>query len=217
MTVIEKIKSIKNTKKHSLNNHLATNIKSLLEHHNITISELSRQTSTPKTTLFSIINDNNPDPRIQTLKPIAEFFKVTIDELLSSNIQPGNKNNKKSLPIINWQDLNDYIINKNTQNQNFTIETTASHNSFILKTTKSMRPRFMDNTLLVFDPDKSAEDGDIVLINDLSDNSYTIKELYYDGTKAYLLSMNPNKIEKSEHNISNYNITAVLANSIFSY
>lgn len=212
MTIVKKTKVGTSTY-----SYLSKNIKLLLEHHNLSISELARGTGLAKTTLFSLINDASPDPRIQTLMPISEFFNKPIEELISNKMAlvPAI-NNEKKIPIIEWDDIKKYLSSEDIRCDFFTIETTASNKSFILKTSKSLRPRFIDNTLLIFDPIKKYNDGDIVLIEDM-DNNFIIKELYYDGTKIYMMPINPDQIEKPRYHSNEYQIIAVLTSSVFTY
>lgn len=64
---------------------LSKNIKELLSIYNITISDLSRLTKTPRSTINRLINDEATDPRISTLKSIASYFNISVEDLLSED------------------------------------------------------------------------------------------------------------------------------------
>lgn len=59
----------------------------LMKKNNIkNISQLSRETTIPYTTLKSIFDGDVNDIRLSTSRKLADFFKVTLDELLDDDI-----------------------------------------------------------------------------------------------------------------------------------
>lgn len=60
---------------------LGPNLRSLLEENRLTMRALSRATGIPEATLSGYANGAEP-AKMQHLRSLAKFFKITIDELL---------------------------------------------------------------------------------------------------------------------------------------
>lgn len=59
----------------------------LMKKNNIkNISQLSRETNIPYTTLKSIFDGDVNDIRLSTSRKLSDFFKITLDELLDDDI-----------------------------------------------------------------------------------------------------------------------------------
>jgi transcriptional regulator with XRE-family HTH domain len=61
---------------------LATNIEYLMLSSGISQTELSRKTNIDRATITKILNGSTENPRLDTLEGIAEYFQVSIDQLL---------------------------------------------------------------------------------------------------------------------------------------
>ena len=57
------------------------NLQELMHAKDISEAELSRQTSIPPATIHKILSGKTSDPRISTLKTLADFFQVTLYQL----------------------------------------------------------------------------------------------------------------------------------------
>lgn len=55
----------------------------------------------------------------------------------------------------------------------------------------SMEPKLPDGAIVVIDPDRKAENGDIVLAKRAADEGATLKQLWYDGAIPKLRPVNP--------------------------
>lgn len=60
---------------------LRLRLKKLLEERGITAAKFSRLADIPTTTVYRLINDENYAPTIVTLRKVADYFGLTIDEL----------------------------------------------------------------------------------------------------------------------------------------
>lgn len=74
-------------------------LRKLLTKANITYSKLAKILKIPNATLYQLLNDANVSPRIETLRPIAKYFNITIDQLIGDSPLDGIKQ-----PIINEKD-----------------------------------------------------------------------------------------------------------------
>lgn len=114
---------------HSLdkfNKELSRNLSLLMKENNISESELARALNLPYNTIHRLISGYTTDPRISTLKLIASYFSVSLDNLFNShclssdqdrNIKPKkNKIDETLLHYILKQSHHLYPICQNRSN-----------------------------------------------------------------------------------------------------
>ena len=58
-----------------------SNIKKLMQKHNLTIEMLAQELNLSVSTINRLLLGTKSDPKLSTLKPLAKFFGVSIDEL----------------------------------------------------------------------------------------------------------------------------------------
>lgn len=61
---------------------LSTILSHLMSENRITSAELARRTGIGQPVIYRIMTGSTDNPQVLTLKPIAEFFKISIDQLL---------------------------------------------------------------------------------------------------------------------------------------
>lgn len=198
-------------------NRLGDNILYLLKKHHLTDNELAESVKLPIITIRRIISGETTDPRISTLKLIANYFSVTVDELLHSICNNQNnhpiKNKPKFLPILDWitaakiSSLKEIKLSswEKWHPITFAYEYSLSDDAFILESTPSMYPRFSTGTLFVIEPNISPRDGDIILIKSNSCDDISLRELMIDLPERKLLPLMANssniKFEPEIHSI----------------
>lgn len=167
---------------------LAANLRKLIVQHNISEAELARKTNIPQPTLHKILAGKTVDPRASTLKSLADYFGLSIDDLISGNDtkQPHiSTPSTQSLPIISWEEC----LNFKSKMQNLTpsnwsawiISEFISDYAFALISKTALEPRFPKGTTLIIDPESTPEDGDLVLVHFANSDSAAIRELAVDG------------------------------------
>lgn len=83
----------------------------LMKKNNIkNISQLSRETSIPYTTLKSIFDGDVNDIRLSTSRKLADYFKITLDELLDDDISLSEDFKFASHNGINTEELDENDI-----------------------------------------------------------------------------------------------------------
>jgi SOS-response transcriptional repressor LexA len=130
-------------------------------------------------------------------KQVADSLGVTVDELLRHPMDKPNtirysSKSIRTIPIISkvqagtWmENTNPYEIGDNEG----TIETTenVSNMSYALKISgDSMTPTIPEGSIIIVDPLRQAENGQIVVIRQNGDSEATVKRLVIDGSKKYL-------------------------------
>lgn len=200
---------------------LSSNLQLLMEKQGITATELSRQINVPRATINKILYGRTEDPRASTLKAIADYFNLTIDELFSTALIRPIKPNiiSQAIPVISWEDCiehEDKIKNITSNNWHDWIacdEITSG--AYALKSRPSMEEQFPRGTTLIIDPSLSPRDGDYIVIHHLGTKEATLRQLSIDGAENLLLPISQaSKIEQLSDEI---NILGVLVKSIYSY
>jgi transcriptional regulator with XRE-family HTH domain len=161
-------------------------------------AELARQTNIAQPTLHKILAGTTCDPRVLTLKALADYFEVNIDDLFTGNTNDKATQQAHSTPIISWEDcLNSKkFIAKLTSNnweQWVIIENPKQAKLFGLVSKRCMEPRFPKNTVFIVDSNLEPEDGDLVIVHYPDTREATLRELSIDGPDRLLLSINPNR------------------------
>lgn len=195
---------------------LAHNLRALLKQRDFSESEVAEKLDLPVMTIRRIVSGETTDPRISTLKLIADFFEVTIDSLIDTASKAApltNKNQPLFIPILDWttatimrsiKDINLHLW-KDWHPVILGDQYSLDSGVFALKTRPSMQPRFPVGTLLIIDPNETPTDGDIVLVKLKKEKELSLRELVIDPPKWQLQPIIPGSeilfYEKSQHKI----------------
>ena len=199
--------------------NLIINIHHLMKTNQISEAELARSANIPQPTLHKILSGKTNDPRASTLKALADFFKISIDDLLTGDATSSYPlSSIQSIPIINWKDcLNNFGFIKTLNANNWTKWVASEYlgqNVFGLVSKSSMAPRFPKGTTLIIDPDLTPEDGDIILVHYPKTEESTLRILSIDGPVRLLLPITGGENTFFKNDID---VLGVLVKSLFSY
>lgn len=186
------------TKKNTLSNNLTR----LLEASHISEQEIARALGLPALTIKRIVSGETADPRISTLQSIADYLGVSIDALLDTKesfpLNKIKKNVPKFVPILNWEIMSDKSLKEIDLSlwsdwlpiaDLPTIHFTS--NSFGLKSRPSMKTRFPEGTVFIFEPDEKPRDGDLILVKTKQDHSLSLREFIMDSPECRLQPVVP--------------------------
>ena len=214
----------KNNKKKSISNNLAA----LLKQQNLSGGQLAQVLGIPMMTVRRLLSGETEDPRISTLKIIADYFNISIDFLIGDdprNLLISSKKIKSYLiPKVGWDSLTrikniDEFYSSDWhdwQSISLSDNDAVSRNSFALESRPSMYPRFPKGTIFIIDPTLAPTDGDIVLIKIKENNEYTLRELIVDPPNWRLsplvLGSNIINFSMDEHEITGVSLLTMLYN-----
>lgn len=172
--------------------NLATNLRRLLKEHQVSESEVALSLNIPVMTIRRLVSGETIDPRISTLKLIANYFQVSVDLLVEDNnlnsVALMSKTIPQFVPILDWKTLIgihsiediDLRLWKEWYPIIFGNQSTISNHAFALESRPSMQPRFPIGTLFIIDPNETPTDGDIVLIKLKTNGDLSLRELIID-------------------------------------
>lgn len=207
---------------------LSENLRTLLKNNNLNISQVAQALGLPMMTIRRLLSGETTDPRISTLKLVADHFNISVDSLIENNshsiIHSLQKTKPHFVPILEWETvkntkcISDLDLSAWRDWQPLTIneQTLVSKNAFALESRPSMYPRFPHSSIFIIDPDVTPEDGDIVLVKFSNNNELTLRELSIDPPQWQLHSIvsGSTTLQYCEHNhqIIGVNILTMLYN-----
>jgi len=199
---------------------LAYNINLLIKLRKLSITQTANDLNLPIMTVRRLISGETANPHLSTLKTIAEYFDISIDQLVSSqNILQAEDWHTKSrlVPILSWQEVRSVTtiqdLNlkdwKNWQSVPADKEKDMN-NAFALKTRPSFFAQFPSGTVFIIDPDSKVCDGDIVLVKITENNDVTLRKVYIDPPETILHSLIPDlspiTYDSNKHKIIGVNV-----------
>src|SRR3990167_9900019 len=87
---------------------ISTNLQRLLAAHDVSENDIAQSLGIPVMTIRRLVSGETADPRISTLKLLADFFKVSIDSLTNKTATPTPAManlTPKFIPILDWLTL----------------------------------------------------------------------------------------------------------------
>jgi transcriptional regulator with XRE-family HTH domain len=217
-----------NNSQQSVFQKFAENLRALLKSHHLNANQLAQILGIPMMTIRRLLSGETTDPRISTLKLIADYFNVSVDSLLEGNAQTIINSLKKTkphfVPKLDWNTIekittiSDLDLNQWKEWQSISLgeRDPISKSAFALESRPSMYPRFPQGTIFIIDPDAIPTDGDIVLIKLKKNDELTLRELIIDPPewKLYPIVSRSSILQFSEeeHQIIGVNLLTMLYN-----
>ncbi len=172
--------------------NLMSVLKCLLNQSNLTGNALAKEINLPTPTVHRLMSGDVSDPRISTLTLIADYFGVTIEQLLGRaeldeklKIQPA-----MSIPELTVNEARDY---KNYltapahwlrwQAQDYALDYTNIFS--VLIKNNIYEPVFYSGTSIIINPNAQPESGDYVLISFKGDAAAVLKKYSAEGRHKY--------------------------------
>ncbi len=175
--------------------NLSDNINMLMAKARVNSSELARLTGLPATTIKRIRNNEQSNPTVSTLLPIAKYFSITISELLgcettNTEISLNTHEGVRAIPLLSWRecwhfDALDYAT---IQKKIFT-EKRVTKKSYSLMVEDHDKNFFPENCLLVIEPTLKPESGDYVIVAKSEQGSASVKKYIVETDQVYLKSL----------------------------
>lgn len=184
-------------KKNIFTANLSSTLEKLMRIHPINMSQLHKHTGVPITTINRLLNDKNINPTISSLLPIANFFGITLNQLmgidpLDSDLLVGKYSNKRTLwteiPIITWEQAAEWPSNFNIDELRNVISTdvTLGQHPFALIINEINWEGFFPNSIIIVDLTAIPEHGDYVVVLKNGQKRVSLKQILVDDDKIYL-------------------------------
>ena len=195
---------------------LADNLKQLLNKHKINLTQLSVKSGIDKPRISRILSGKTTNPQIDTLRPIANFLKISLDQLVGDSPIPTDTSygivvpiNRLLIPIIEWNHIPYWMDIKEQFMPRETIDAKSNvspHSFAVILKTKEYGLKIAEGTTLVIDPTATLQNRDYFFTED-DDNKIAIKQFIVEKDKIFLKKVgNSFEMKKSKKNYKNYGV-----------
>tara|TARA_B100001248_G_scaffold262715_1_gene261397 strand:- start:16889 stop:17662 length:774 start_codon:yes stop_codon:yes gene_type:complete len=179
-------------------------IKRLMKRCGLKEAELARMVNLPQTTINRLLTGTTYDPRANTLRPIANFFKLTIGQLLGDEpiddealegYAPMSRRTWSTLPIISWDNIRLWLFERAQLSSKIHTEWVSTemglgNSAYALKAMPFMESFFPKGSVIIVDPDKAYTDGSYVIVS-LNESGPTLRRVIQEGTAVFLNPLQP--------------------------
>ena len=185
---------------------VAKNLDYLMTKHKLNPTSLANATKQNQPTLHRIMTGESTDPRAATLRPYADYFGVSVNDLRTIDLATGSEINitpapigRGKIPVLSWVQAGNWE-NVYLENIEEWRSTAKKHSSktFALKVkglsmyNPPNRESFQEGDIILVDPERAADNGSLVIALMENTNESTFKKLYIEDGKYYLKPLNPN-------------------------
>jgi len=169
---------------------LSNNLNILMAKARLNSNELARQINIPATTIKRIRNNEQSNPTVMTLLPIAQYFSISLDQLIgnesfpSKNIYPSELH---SIPLLTLQESTQYaLLNYRKGNSQVFTELNVSDKAFALIIEENDLDFFPKKSIVITDPGQKPETGNYVVIANIKQNIASIRKYIVEIDQIYL-------------------------------
>lgn len=177
-----------------MENLLISNIETLMLKREINGVELSRLTDIPQPTISRILNGTSTNPRHATLKKIAAFFEVPLERLCFERLTTST-DSVIQIPVLDKNTIADWLNGNKKISPNHFVPTNRklSTQSFAIHHYEHIPLSYFKQkqTLLIFDPNITPKDGDLILLKLSNHDDIIIRQIIIDLADQYTKSLNP--------------------------
>lgn len=170
-------------------------IRQLMEYNKMSEADLCRGVNLPQTTINRLLSGQTSDPRISTLVMLAQFFEISLEQILGQESITLNSYYKKAkgctIPVIEWGLLSEWfrtgVLTDDRVKKFVKTERVLHEGSFAVKTPLACSPVFGDNSLLLMDRllEPQVKEGQVVLLERGSEQP-CLRYVLQDGDRFFL-------------------------------
>jgi SOS-response transcriptional repressor LexA len=178
---------------------ISANLKRLMDRENINASELGRNIKLAQPIIHRLLTGKNVNPKLATIRPIADYFDVTISQLIGEDLlilddQAGNRAPWKQVPVLSWSDISSVIDGSQTVVALEQVSTDARVSDLayaVVIDSTGLEPHFPKGAKVVVEPKRRPTDSDFLILITAEGGDPHIRQVVSDGADSYLKSLNP--------------------------
>lgn len=174
---------------------LSKNLNMLMADARLNAEELSRRIGLPASTIKKVRNNNDANPTLSTLTPLAQYFSLTISQLIGDEPFPAsrikgsyqvNPETLNHIPLLSWQEAIIWPIIPDQSRPTITTEHQYSKDAYALLVEEDTWENLAKDTALLVDPALEAEHRDFVIIHKIGQKIPTLRQVLFDEGQIYL-------------------------------
>ncbi len=168
--------------------------------------ELSRKTGISKSVINRLIKEKNPNPTLDSLSIIANFFSIPVGQLIGEIPLREDDLGKyratatdNSVPALNWHEAynpEEFFSKKREAKRVLTEHVTSKHAFALNINTASMEPQFQKGSIIIVDPEVEPGNGDFVIVALKGQKFVNLKEIVFDDDIRFFVT--PGQAEISQ-------------------
>lgn len=168
-------------------------LKRLMAEQKIRVTELARRVNLPQPTVHRIVTGICEHPHLSSLKPLADFFSITVEQL-KGHEPLGALETVTRVPLLEWGEIHAWLDKEKVPMDTPKVITDAkvSAKAFALKVKDAaMDPVFPIHSVLIVDPDRPPKDRSFVVA--LLHNYFEpiFRQLLMNAGENYLKPLSP--------------------------
>ncbi len=180
------------------NIRLRDNLIRLMKDHETNMTHIYKETGVPVTTIQRICKDPNANPTLASLMPIADFFSITLAQLIGEDPLPNGKATKSTVknwtnvPIISWEQAINWpnLSHSNPEQPHVATEIKVAENTFALEINEDHWEQFHRGSIVIVNPALKPVNRDYVVTHKTGSNHATLKQILLHENDIYLKPMN---------------------------
>lgn len=170
--------------------------------------DLAREVNLPQPTVHRLVTGKSSRPYKSSLKPIADYFSITVEQLVGeeplTNIWHPEAAltttqaslpaapSLRELPVVSWTQLDNLPQAKAEHQESILTSHCVSAEGFaVAMPDSSMEPFFSKGTILVIDPGRALQDRCFVIVKLHENGVFVFRQLLMDAEDHYLKPLNP--------------------------
>ena len=177
--------------------NLSKTLKRLLFEKQMKPIDLARELDIPQPTIHRLVTGKSTRPYKSSLEPIADYFSISVDQLVGEKTLPATTNNIintapsiQSIPIMSWKNAG--TTTTSPVNKQHVITTTHCNDQCfaLIQADYSMEPLFPKSSILLFDPTRLPDDRSYVLVKVHHADTPIFRQILIDVDNQYLKPLN---------------------------
>lgn len=167
----------------------------LMSDKKIRVTELARRVSLPQPTVHRIVSGVCEHPHMSSLKPLAAYFGISIEQLKGHDHIPWLDRIAR-VPMLNWKDALQWPRKKESEEKPshdlILTDAMVSTSAYALKVQDaSMEPVFPRNSTLIVDPEREYQDRSLAVVKMSAHNEAVFRQVRVDAGSIYLKALSP--------------------------
>jgi SOS-response transcriptional repressor LexA len=180
--------------------NLNRNLSRLMDDNNISLTGLHRNTGIAIPTIKRLQSDPTTNPTMTTLIPIADFFGLTVNQLISNELNLNtpmgcieNKSGWLNVPIIEWsQAINwPHLLEGKKANSYTLVDVDVGENPYALSVEEDDWLSVPKSSILIINANIVPENKDHAVVYKAGQNAPTLRQVIIDEEKIYLKALSP--------------------------
>ncbi|OGO91344.1 MAG: hypothetical protein A3F41_00460 [Coxiella sp. RIFCSPHIGHO2_12_FULL_44_14] len=179
------------------NIRLRDNLLRLMKERDTNMTLIFRHTGVPITTIQRICKDPTANPTLASLIPIAEYFSITLAQLIGEEPLPNSAANCApqhwfNVPIISWQQATHWqkFQNQHREQRFVTTEIHVGNNAFALEIPDNHHDNFHKGSLVIIDSTLPSTHGDYVISHKKGSPQVSLNQVLLHEGDIYLKPTN---------------------------